>query len=114
MVGRFEKKFDVDVPESASSAEDMKEINLGELEEQSPFQRVGITVKVLDIADVTSLDTDRQFQTVSIADQSRTAELDLWQEHVGAVTIGKTYLVRNAMVKFYNEQFRLTTPKRMV
>ena len=68
----------------------MKEINLGELEEQSPFQRVGITVKVLDVADVTSLDTDRQFQTVTIADQSGTAELDLWQEYVGVVTTGKT------------------------
>ena len=111
MVGRFEKKFDVDVPESASSAEDMKEINFGKVEEQFPFQRVG---KVLDVADVTSLDTDRQFQTVSIADQSGTAELDLWQEHVGAVSNGKTYLIRNAMVKFYNEQFRLTTPKRVV
>ena len=67
----------------------MKEINLGELEEQSPFQRVGITVKVLDVADVTSLDTDRQFQTVPIADQSGTAELDLWQEYIGVVTTGK-------------------------
>ena len=48
---------------------------------------------------------------MTIADQSGTAELDLWQEYVGVVTTGKSYVIRNAMAKFYNEQFRLTTPK---
>ena len=87
-ISKSDKHLVIEFPESVTSVEpeDMRDINLGDLEEQSPFQRVGITVKALAVADVTTLDRDCQFQSVTIADLSGTAELDLWQGYVGAVT----------------------------
>ena len=46
-----------------------------------------------------------------IRDKTGEANFDLWQKHVGTLTVGKTYIISNAMVKVYNEQHSLTTPK---
>ena len=43
-----------------------------------------------------------------IRDKTGEAKFDLWQKHVGTLTVGKTYIISNAIVKIYNEQH---TPK---
>jgi len=67
-------------------------------------------VKIIEVDEVISLYNDRQLQTVHLADETGTGKLDLWQEYTSSVSAGKSY-IRNAMVKVYNGEYTLTTPK---
>lgn len=61
--------------------------------------------------EVKLLDDGRQLRTVLIRDETGEAKFDLWQQHVGTLTIAKTYIISNAMVKICSEEYSLTTPK---
>ena len=76
-------------------------INLAALNEQLVYQRVAITVKVIDVGEVKCLADGRQLQTVQVADKTGKAKLDLRQSHVGTLGLMKTYHIKNAMVKVF-------------
>ena len=70
-----------------------------------------MTVKLIEVAETRSLSVGTEVQNLHIADESGGAELDLWGEHVGRLSEGKSYNIRNPTVKLYNDEYRLTTPK---
>ena len=90
-----------------------KEIDLKDLSKQPKYQRIIVTAKVISVDEIKVLDDygKQQLQTVVIRDKTGEAKFDLWQKHIGTLTLGKTYVISNAMVKIYNEQHSLTTPK---
>ena len=67
--------------------------------------------KVTSIAETECLDDGRQLQTVEVADKTGKAKFDLWQNHVGTLKLAKAYHITNAMVKVYQDDYSLTTPK---
>ena len=110
-----DKKFDIDIPDPMILQEEThkpKEINLNDLSKQPKYQRIIVTAKVVSVAEIKVLDDyGKQLQTVVIRDKTGEAKFDLWQKHIGTLTLGKIYVISNAMVKIYNEQHSLTTPK---
>lgn len=60
-----------------------------------------VTAKVISIDEIKVLD---EVQTILIRDKTGETNLDLWQNHVGMLTIAKTYTISNAMVEVYHEE----------
>ena len=50
-------------------------------------------------------------QTVHIADNTGISKLHLWQDYVNSLSTGKSYNIKNAMIKVCNGQYTLTIPK---
>ena len=103
-----EKNFKLELPEpvlSEASTQKIIDIDLAALNDQTPYQRVAVTAKVTNVAEVKCLDDGRQLQTVQIADKTGKAKLDLWQNHIGTILLAKTYHIKNAMVKVYQDDY---------
>ena len=87
------------------------DITLSGLDKEPEFQRVNVKVKIAHVAEVVTLDNNRKLQNVTVADESGTAMVTLWQNDVGKVVTGKTYIIENLMVKCYRGEWSLTSPK---
>lgn len=113
-ITKSEKNFEIEFPspEAMSNFTDtVKNVTLSQLNQQAAFQKVAVKVKIVEVAETVLLDNNCQVQDVTVADESGTAKLTLWQANVGKLTVGKTYSLHNVMVKCYCEEFCLTTPK---
>lgn len=109
-----EKKFKMNIPEPVLSEEAthmLKVISLNLLKAQPQFQRIIVIAKVISIDEIKVLDDGKQVKTILIYNKTGETKLDLWKNHVGMLTIAKTYTISNAMVKVYHEEYSLTTPK---
>ena len=70
-----------------------------------------MNAKIAHVAEVVTLDNNRQLQNVTVADKSGTAVVTLWQDDVGKLITGKTYIIENLMVKCYYGEWGLTSQK---
>ena len=61
---------------------------LSGLDKEPEFQRVNVNVKIAHVAEVVTLDNNRQLQNVTVADESGTAVVTLWQDDVGKLITG--------------------------
>ena len=76
------------------------EIVLEQLSETALFQKVIVTVKVIKVNDFVQL-SEKVKQDIIVADQTATARVTLWEDHVGAVDEGRSYTLKNFVVRMY-------------
>ena len=112
-ISKSSKTFGTTVkPNLGSGDADTKEILLQQLEDQPSFQVVSVLAKVLEIGDTQTLTDGHQVQTIQVGDSTGLAKLALWQNFVNSVQVNKSYKFTNLMVKVYNNQCSLFTPKQ--
>ena len=64
------------------------------------FQKVIVTVKVLKVNDTVKL-PEKIKQDVIVADQTTTARVTLWEDNVGAFNEGRSYILKNFVIRVY-------------
>ena len=64
------------------------------------FTKVTVTVKAIEVNDAVQL-SEKVKQDIVIADRSATSRVTLWEEHVGALKQGKSYILKNFVVRVY-------------
>ena len=102
----FEVNSISDVAEPESKA-----INLGELQNQPPYQKIVTSAKILEIDEVVTLEDGRKVQNALMSDATGRAKISLWQDSIGQVDLNKSYKFSNLIVKTFNEENTLFTPK---
>ena len=76
-----------------------EEITLDALQSKFIFAKVTVNVKVHKASDPEMVRTGKQKQEVSIADQTGSAKVTLWEEQVGSLTEGISYKLESFIVK---------------
>ncbi len=73
-------------------------IELGGISHTDLFQKVTVSVKVLDVKEVERAG-DKQKQDVIVGDSSGTAKVTLWGENVDKLTNGECYQLQNFIIR---------------
>lgn len=94
------KNFSIDFSEETTDT--LKEISLGDVQDQPPYQKMTVNAKIMEIANPFQLEDGRQIQDVVIADATGTAKLSLWENFVHSVTLDKSYKFFNMVIKPFN------------
>ena len=94
------KKFSIDFSEETTDT--LKEISLGDVQDQPPYQKMTVNAKIMEIANPFQLEDGRQIQDVVIADATGTAKLSLWENFVHSVMLDKSYKFFNMVIKPFN------------
>ena len=71
-------------------------------------------IKIAQVAEVMTLHNNPKLQNITVADENGTAVVTLWQDDVGKLITGKTYLIENLIVKCYCGEWGLTSPKSAI
>ena len=74
------------------------EITLDQLPEMEIFTKVIATVKVVQVNDAVQL-SEKMKQDVVVADECATSRVTLWEEQVGALEQGRSYILKNFVVR---------------
>ena len=77
-----------------------KQITLDQMPGMELFTKVTVTVKAIEVNDAVQL-SEKVKQDIVIADRSVTSRVTLWEEHVGALQQGKSYILKNFVVRVY-------------
>lgn len=84
--------------------------DLGNLEQYAKVELV--SAAVIRVGEVEHYQ-DKTLQNVTIEDASGSCQLTLWEKYVGVLATGSMYSMKNLMVKYYNGDVQLTTPKNV-
>ena len=76
-----------------------EEIALDALQSKYVFAKVTVNVKVQKSSDPETVRTGKEKQDISVADQSSTAKVTLWEEQVGPLHEGASYRLESFVVK---------------
>ena len=92
------KKLDMET--IMSSTLPSKQITLNSLTSLSQYDQVSVNIKVLQLQAVEEVDPDKKHKRdVIVSDQTASAKVVLWEEHVDSLQEGKSYLLKNFHVK---------------
>ena len=86
-----------------------REIAVKELPDLPDFQKVSVTIKVMQVNEKTKIKEGLYKQDVIIADVTAYCRLTLWQEDIGKMEVNKSYNLKDVMVKSYNKSKYLTS-----
>ena len=81
-------------------APEVMEVELVKIPELDPFQKVDVSVKVMEVKEVVHL-VEKKKQDVQVSDHSGTTKLTLWEEHVEEMELGRSYYLQNYVVRVY-------------
>ena len=87
-----------------------KIVTLSSLESLDVFQKVTINIKVVELNDETQV-VSRVKRDVSVADESGTARVSIWEGNVNAMEKDRRYCLKNFMVREYQSTRYLTMAK---
>ena len=76
------------------------EILLNQVNDCEIYDKVTVTAKVTTMHEAVQL-TEKRKQDVSISDASGSAKLVLWEEDIDCVRAGKSYVMKNLIVRVY-------------
>ena len=93
------KKIDVSML-FADNEKSNNEITLKQLPEMALIQKVIVTVKTIKVNDTVQL-SEKMKQDIIVADQTATARVTLWEDNVGAFNEGRSYILKNFVVRVY-------------
>ena len=100
-ISKSRKTFDI--PEADFEEFNAKDINLVELEELNEYQKVNVEVRILSVSEVQHVGAaGRKKQDVTIADNSGTARVTLWESDINSLTEKECYRLCNFLVREYN------------
>lgn len=75
-------------------------------------QRVTVRAKVMYVAEACHVGADRfHKQDVTVADETGSCLITLWQDKVGSMIKDKAYHFRNISVTLFNKRLQLTIPR---
>ena len=100
------KKFNIPAVEFGA-ADEPKSITLDKIDEMDIYQRVSVTVKVLQVGAENILG-NKKMQEVTISDATSTAIVTLWEDHIGQLEKGASYYLTGFTIKEYKDQRYLT------
>ena len=83
-------------PSLATCTDRVKEITLDEIQDQLLLQKVAVSVKIVQVDEISSIHNGRHLQTVHIADNTGISKLHLWQDYVNSLNTGKPYKIKNS------------------
>ena len=84
---------------------------LTDLHDLPEYSRVSICIKVLDVADLHTMQGGKTTQNVVIADRTSRTEFTLWEEHVGKLQKDKSYHLKYMLLRIYGGESYLATAK---
>lgn len=85
-----------------ANATDSSITKLSQLQHLEIFSKLNVKVKVVTIDETTLVgEADRKKQDVIIADDSHEAKLTLWEDQVDSVSLGRSYLLSQYVVRIY-------------
>ena len=87
-------------------------IQLKDLSDLSDGLRVSCTVKVLRLEQKSVVSGGQSLQNVIIADSSLSSKIVLWNNDIGRLEIGNSYVLKNVVVKSYQNDKSLHFPKQ--
>ena len=82
-------------------------ITLDTLQQKELFQKVTVSIKVYEVKDPITI-SDKSMQDVFIADKSSTARVALWEDNVGSMEQGRSYTLKNFVVRVFQSIKYLT------
>ena len=86
-------------------------ITLSELPTTQNFQRVSVTVKVIDCKSPCYVAGEKLKQDITIADETANAKLTVWEDYVEKLELSKSYSLRSFTVREYASNKYLSMPK---
>lgn len=100
-------------PKQFRSIDDAKSnnITLDQLPQQTKFETVTVSAKVLKLARKVEVKDGLWKQDVTLADSSGTGRLTLWQENIDMLSEGKSYKLTDLLVNSFANTNYLTYPK---
>ena len=117
-------KMEVILKNSTKITESPKDINVPEDTDESPvlttlinlpsllnFQQIVTTIKVIQTPDPMTVTGGKCKQDVIIADDTATAKVTLWEQYVGALQLGNSYMLKNFVIREYNQLKYLSMPR---
>ena len=87
-------------------------LKLGDLQEQRDGARISCTVKVLRVEEKAVVSGGQSLQNVIISDSTRANKVVLWNNDIGKLKLGCSYLLKQVMVKSYQDEKFLQLPKQ--
>lgn len=96
-INESEKKIEVPDVDFEDSIPEV--IALDALQSKHMFAKVTVKVKVHTVSDPETVRTGKEKQEISVADQSSTAKVTLWEEQVGSLKEGASYQLEGFVVK---------------
>ena len=84
-------------------ADDQKsknETTFEQLPEWHFFQKVNVTVKVIKVNNPVQL-VEKVKQDITVGDQTATGRVTLWEDNIGAFDEGRSYILKNFVVRVY-------------
>ena len=75
------------------------------------FQKITTSVKVIQVSDIVTVTGGKKKQDVTIADNTSTAKVTLWEQYIGALQDGKSYKLNNFVVREYKNIKFLSMPR---
>ena len=95
----------IDVPSLMIETED--NITLDTLQQKELFQKVAVSIKVCEVKDPITI-SDKSMQDVYVADKSFTARVALWEDNTGIMQQGRSYTLKNFVVRVFQSIKYLT------
>ena len=95
---------------SSHGTDDEIAISLDQLQVLNDFQKVTVTVKVLQADNKVEVKPNLFKQDLCISDATATVQLTLWQDTINTLAVGKCYILQG-QVRSFNQRKYLTPPK---
>lgn len=85
-------------------------IMLDKLTTMKEYDKVNVQVKVTDVNTPQLVGSNKTKQEVTIADQSGTATLTLWQNDINSLILSDCYSMKRLVVRVFQEKYSLSIP----
>ena len=101
-----------DIDTSREDSDDLPtSITLLQLSDIQLFQKITTSVKIIQVSDIVTVTGGKKKQDVTIADNTSTAKVTLWEQYIGALQDGKSYKLNNFVVREYKNIKFLSMPR---
>lgn len=102
--------FEIEDPNTIGS----KTISLSQLPDTEQYDKVNVTVKILEVGSPLTVNTGKQKQDIVIADSSGTATLTVWEKDIDKFKMLESYSIQRLIVRIFNETHYLSLPETAV
>ena len=73
-------------------------------ESKDEHEKVSVNIKVINVLDPITVPTGKKIQEVIIADSSTYSKCTLWEDDIGSLAVGSSYLLKKFHVRDYGSK----------
>ena len=88
-----------------------KEISLEDIENIASYERVTVTVKVLDVDSQSEVKGGKRKQDIIITDATAVARFTVWEDDINRLNREKSYKLTDILLKEYNSKKLLNSSR---